>query len=287
MTRISVFRDDFTDSTCLDKGLLEIENTTNGIVETSIVKFDLLEYCENGLELRLLFKGDSRVITPEIISPIISITSLSLDESSEEITLRLGRDSMKKVKVVIESDSEAILKEIEVSSKESYLLLKKQEYFNENAVNYSLDSEEDKEYSFDIPLGEEVFSFRKEDIEDIKDIKKKNNEEPVSIEGRIFYVKASNSRFPRNVCLNGIRIKLYNEDNKLVSTRITRRRGRDNGHFKFSGLEKGEYKVKFLIPCNLEIVKETCDDIKDNAAYISFKNEGAKYIKIGVIKKGE
>lgn len=290
----------------LDKMMVKIVSSKNGLKEEVVIIFNFSEFKDLGVEVYLTFKGNGELDLPTVEGPIISIKKSNL-EDGKEVILKLGRYDVKALKILIDHDNNMLLTNMEFKSKDTSFSVKNDRVssvFNFQDENeLELQGKTQEEYYSSDELEEEVISINpntikvnkinsnqednEEIIEDSNDnvkITTKVDNKKGTIEGKIFYIVDLKNTLPRNVRLNGIRVKLYNEENKLVATRMTRRYRSENGHFRFIGLEEGLYKLKFLIPSNYEIVKGSSEDIINGVAQVYVDSDTLRSLDVGVLK---
>ncbi|MEG0642110.1 MAG: hypothetical protein RR515_05890, partial [Clostridium sp.] len=253
MSNISVYNDN--DLNEGSKVLFEIVAKNKSNVERCNFTIDKEEFLIKGVELRLGFFGYGKLSLP-IVEDSIICTQHKLVGSGQEVIFRIGRTKCSKVKVVISYDDKMFLECSHLISQEIDFLSQKTLEIEVQSVEVNNKLSEFKDVKADVKIDVEKPTDTVEILpvcEDDSEIK--DFDQLHSIYGSLYYVVPAGEKEPKNVCLNGIRIKLYNSQRMLVSTRITRRISRKNGFFKFSGLNNGEYYLKVLLPSNLDVIK--------------------------------
>lgn len=274
--------------------LLEIVSKGPDFTERSCHRIDRNEIISKGVELKLGFRGDSTINLEKFDESIIN-TETSPTKSGREVILRIGRKNISKVRVVVEHNEDMRLDILHMTSKGS-------DYFCERSSSVVKESQEEEvsAQTIDSSLSDEYFEFDDDDTCSIEDyvlegtvISTKYNVQRQddfeidkrTVDGTLYYVVPVGQNQPRNICLNGIRVRLYNEENNLISTRITRRIGKKNGYFKFTGLESGEYYMKVQLPSNLEFIYGKDITIGSDDISVDLLDENIHDLNIGVIKK--
>lgn len=274
------------------KVLFEIVSKGPDFTERSCHKIDKGEFLSKGIELKLGFRGEEKVEINGFDESIIN-TETFPTEDGRDVILKIGRKKFSSVRVVVEYNNNMPLNCLHmISDSGDYIcerkcsLIESETSLPAKTIDSSLNDE-----NFEL---DDNGSYNSKDnvIEETVVSNEYNNQmqddfekDKRTIDGTLYYVVPAGQRQPRNICLNGIRVKLYNEDNKLISTRITRRIGKKNGYFKFTGLDKGEYSMKILLPSNLEFIHGRDIVIGSDNISIDLEVENLHDLNIGIIKK--
>ncbi|MEF9951184.1 MAG: SdrD B-like domain-containing protein [Clostridium sp.] len=274
------------------KVLLEIVSKGPNTTERSCHRINTCELLSKGVEVKLGFRGEDRIAVDGGDQSIIN-TETFPTEGGREVILRIGRKKVSSVRVVVEYNNNMPLDILHMISQDSDYICERKCALIEGSCNLPTTT-------IDSSLSDEYFEFDDDNTCDIEDyviegtvisteynIQRQDDfeDEKRTVDGTLHYVMPAGQRQPRNICLNGIRVKLYNEENKLISTRITRRIGKKNGYFKFTGLDSGAYSMKVLLPSNLEFIHGRDITIGGEDISLDLIDENIHDMSIGVIKK--
>lgn len=117
-----------------------------------------------------------------------------------------------------------------------------------------------KEEPKQVSLAESVLQEAKPQVTDL--VKKnnppvKNTGESFKICGIAFLDQYQSSIYKkRNKGINNIEISLYDQNNKLIATAITKKFLDINGYYEFNNIPSGKYKILISVPYDMEVSRQ-------------------------------